>query len=146
MLNRETQQIHIFSFFCYGSTIFLIWQKQNCSRNKTTLCSWWCIFGTDVTTLGHWRFHLSPGSALNRDSCYTSATISFSRVRLLQGRTMVDCGQQQLTHQLRRISTYRIPYHCTECTGLFWPLQKVRCTAARVDSRLRTDLIIPAEW
>lgn len=91
------------------------------------MCSCWSIYGTDVTTLGH----LSPGSAPNQDWCCTSAPISFSRVRLLQGRTTVDCGQQQLTLELRRITTcwIQIPPRYSHCTGLFWPLKKLECTA-----------------
>lgn len=54
--------------FCYGSAIFLIWRKSM-FQERTSLGSWWCIFGTDVTTLGHWRSHISPGSAENGDSC-----------------------------------------------------------------------------
>lgn len=144
VLNRKSQQTNILLFFWFVTEARSFESDRNrCSSKKTSSCSWWCMFGPDVTTLGYWRVHLSPGSALN---CYTSARISFSRVRLLQGRTRVDRGQQQLTHPFRRITTYPLQSHCTECTGLLWPLKKVRCTAHWVSAGLRTDLVITAEW
>lgn len=89
------------------------------------------MYSTDVTTLGHSTFHLSPGSCLSQNSYHTSAVSSLGRVRLSQGRTEMDYGQVELTLKLRGITTSWIQHHpvthtdCSKRTGLCYPLKEV---------------------